>query len=53
MGIWERNHLENQYKGGRRRMMDLSFGCVMLHCRILELTDLSCGSWDTHIGEEW
>jgi hypothetical protein len=25
----------------------------MLCCRILDLTDISCGSWDTHLGEEW
>jgi hypothetical protein len=25
MGIWERNHLEIIYKGGRRRRIDLFF----------------------------
>jgi hypothetical protein len=25
--------------------------CVTLRCRILDLTDLACGSWDTQLGE--
>jgi hypothetical protein len=52
MGIWERNWLRNSIK--RREKEDGSLLlCVTLCYRILDWTDLACGSWDTQLGDEW
>jgi hypothetical protein len=55
MGNWEgmTEKLYIKERRRRRRRTDLCFGCVTLHCRIFDLTDLSCGRWDTQLGEEW
>jgi hypothetical protein len=47
------NDLETLYKGGRRRMMDLFCYVLCYAAEFLDLTDLSCGSWDTQLSEEW
>jgi hypothetical protein len=37
-----------------KRMEEEEYGwdilCITLHCIIFVLIDLSCGSWDTHLG---
>jgi hypothetical protein len=53
MENWQRDELETLYKGVRRTRMDLFCLCVTLRYKILDLTDLACGSWDTQHGEEW
>jgi hypothetical protein len=40
-------------KNSIKRMEEEEYGsdllCITLHCKIFVLTDLSCGSWDTHL----
>jgi hypothetical protein len=48
------NLIKKSLKNSIKRMEEEEYGsdllCVMLHCRIFVLTDLSCGSWDTQLG---